>query len=94
MTINDSQMKIYKWVPISNSDQKKKILKNGGVGVTLGGSDNKENARKSSIENSQTPNFGLTTEDSNTCKFNNISPFKPYEHNIVIISLLYRFFNG
>lgn len=52
-------MKIFKWVPISNSDQKKKILKN----------DNKENSRKASLESShQTPNFGLTTEDSNTCK--------------------------
>ncbi|KAJ6639093.1 hypothetical protein Bhyg_11832 [Pseudolycoriella hygida] len=54
-------MKIFKWVPISsNIDQKKKILKN----------ENKENSRKSTTEHSnshQSSNFGLTTEDSNTC---------------------------
>lgn len=66
MTIGDTTMKIYKWVPISNTDQKKKMLKNGVV-VALGMTgENKENARKSSLDN-QTSNFGLTTEDSNTC---------------------------
>lgn len=65
VTIGDTTMKIYKWVPISNSEQKKKLIKNGGVGASLSG-DNKENSRKSSLDN-QAPNFGLTTEDSNTC---------------------------
>lgn len=53
-------MKIFKWVPISTNNEKKKILKN----------DNKENSRKVSLESShQTPNFGLTQqEDSSTCK--------------------------
>ncbi|KAI4484658.1 PREDICTED: B-cell CLL/lymphoma 7 protein family member A isoform X1 [Polistes canadensis] len=57
VTIGETTMKIYKWVPISTLDQKKK-------GKT--GSD-KENGipRKGGIDNSNS-NFGLT-EDSNTC---------------------------
>lgn len=63
VTIGDTTMKIYKWVPISNSEQKKKILK-GASNLT----DNKENQKSSAaLEISgATPNFGLT-EDSNTC---------------------------
>lgn len=60
-------MKIFKWVPISsNIEQKKKILK----------SENKENSRKSNTEHSnshQSSNFGLTTEDSNTCELERLN---------------------
>lgn len=59
-------MKIFKWVPISNSEQKKKLVKNGVGGLGLGAGENKENTRKSSLDNTS-QNFGLTTEDSNTC---------------------------
>ncbi|KDR20060.1 B-cell CLL/lymphoma 7 protein family member B [Zootermopsis nevadensis] len=58
VTIGETTMKIYKWVPISSSEQKKK------------GKDhcNKENtlARKSAALDSSNSNFGLA-EDSNTC---------------------------
>ncbi|XP_043281873.1 B-cell CLL/lymphoma 7 protein family member A [Venturia canescens] len=57
VTIGETTMKIYKWVPISTLDQKKK-------GKTVA---DKENglARKTGIDTSNS-NFGLT-EDSNTC---------------------------
>ncbi|KAG5322424.1 BCL7B protein, partial [Pseudoatta argentina] len=57
VTIGETTMKIYKWVPISTLDQKKK-------GKTVS---DKENGlpRKGGIESSNS-NFGLT-EDSNTC---------------------------
>jgi len=55
VTIGETTMKIYKWVPISSSEQKKKIIKG----------DNKENTRKSHIDGTNSTNFG--TEDSNTC---------------------------
>lgn len=72
MTIGETTMKIYKWVPISNSEPKKKMhssMQSGGStttassGSTKGGSggggshENKEN-------NSQKPGG---YEDSNTC---------------------------
>lgn len=68
-------MKIYKWVPISSSEQKKKHLKTGS---TIRTTENKENGTKSSpaleLNGSSvsgsghaTQTFGLTTEDSNTC---------------------------
>ncbi|XP_020282885.1 B-cell CLL/lymphoma 7 protein family member A [Pseudomyrmex gracilis] len=58
VTIGETTMKIYKWVPISTLDQKKK-------GKTV--LNDKENGlpRKSAIDSSNS-NFGLT-EDSNTC---------------------------
>ncbi|XP_043250383.1 B-cell CLL/lymphoma 7 protein family member B isoform X1 [Colletes gigas] len=57
VTIGETTMKIYKWVPISSLDQKKK-------GKTVS---DKENGlpRKSGLDSSNS-NFGLT-EDSNTC---------------------------
>lgn len=68
-------MKIYKWVPISSSDQKKKHLKSSAALLT---NDNKENTTKSSPalelngggvggSANAAQAFGLTTEDSNTC---------------------------
>lgn len=46
VTIGDTTMKIYKWVPISNSEQKKKHLKNAAALILT--NDNKENSTKSS----------------------------------------------
>ncbi|GLG99059.1 B-cell CLL/lymphoma 7 protein family member B [Gryllus bimaculatus] len=57
VTIGETTMKIYKWVPISSSEQKKKGKDHS----------NKENlARKASALDSSNSNFGLA-EDSNTC---------------------------
>ncbi|XP_043482327.1 B-cell CLL/lymphoma 7 protein family member B [Leptopilina heterotoma] len=57
VTIGETTMKIYKWVPISTLEQKKK-------GKTVA---DKENGlpRKGGLDSSNS-NFGLT-EDSNTC---------------------------
>lgn len=72
VTIGDTTMKIYKWVPISSSEQKKKHLKNTGTILT---NDNKENSSKSSPalelngvggSANASQNFGLA-DDSNTC---------------------------
>lgn len=52
-------MKIFKWVPISNSEQKKKIPVSKG--------ENKENNQKVDSLHPP-PNFGLIADDSNTCK--------------------------
>lgn len=46
VTIGDTTMKIYKWVPISSSEQKKKHLKNAAAIILT--NDNKENSTKSS----------------------------------------------
>lgn len=73
VTIGDTTMKIYKWVPISSSEQKKKHLKNSGTILT---NDNKENSSKSSPalelngvggSTNASQNFGLSADDSNTC---------------------------
>lgn len=71
VTIGDTTMKIYKWVPISSSEQKKKHLKTAASVLT---NDNKENSKSASsalemstVGGNQSHNFGLTTEDSNTC---------------------------
>lgn len=74
-------MKIYKWVPISNSEQKKKHLKNAAAIILT--NDNKENSTKSSPalelngsgvgvgggggSANATQSFGLSADDSNTC---------------------------
>ncbi|XP_011291530.1 B-cell CLL/lymphoma 7 protein family member A [Musca domestica] len=69
VTINDTTMKIFKWVPISNND-KKKLGGGGGGGVGLGSKSDKENSQKSTPTPPQiTSSYGggLTAEDSNTC---------------------------
>lgn len=59
VTIGDTTMKIYKWVPISNSEKKK---------VGSGNKSDKENSQKGTPTPPQiTPYAGLTAEDSNTC---------------------------
>ncbi|KAF4517135.1 hypothetical protein B566_EDAN006434 [Ephemera danica] len=61
VTIGDTTMKIYKWVPVTTSEQQVMNKKKGKD------NSNKENtpARKSALDSSNS-NFGLA-EDSNTC---------------------------
>uniref|UniRef100_U5EQZ3 Uncharacterized protein n=1 Tax=Corethrella appendiculata TaxID=1370023 RepID=U5EQZ3_9DIPT len=63
VTIGENNlMKIFKWVPATNNQKDKSLLKSLN-------NENKENTRKSTtIETSNSnSNFALTTEDSNTC---------------------------
>ncbi|EDW65507.1 B-cell CLL/lymphoma 7 protein family member A [Drosophila virilis] len=63
VTISDTTMKIYKWVPISsNSEKKTKLQLNNKIS-------DKENSQKGTPTPPQiTPSYaGLTAEDSNTC---------------------------
>ncbi|XP_023166595.1 B-cell CLL/lymphoma 7 protein family member A [Drosophila hydei] len=63
VTISDTTMKIYKWVPISsNSEKKSKLQLNNKIS-------DKENSQKGTPTPPQiTPSYaGLTAEDSNTC---------------------------
>lgn len=64
VTISDTTMKIYKWVPISsNSEKKSKMQLNNKLS-------DKENSQKGTPTPPQiTPSYaGLTAEDSNTCE--------------------------
>ncbi|KAM8718582.1 hypothetical protein ACLKA7_001311 [Drosophila subpalustris] len=63
VTISDTTMKIYKWVPISsNSEKKSKLMLNNKIS-------DKENSQKGTPTPPQiTPSYaGLTADDSNTC---------------------------
>ncbi|XP_030380766.1 B-cell CLL/lymphoma 7 protein family member A [Scaptodrosophila lebanonensis] len=63
VTITDTTMKIYKWVPISsNSEKKSKLQMSNKIS-------DKENSQKGTPTPPQiTPSYaGLTAEDSNTC---------------------------
>ncbi|KAH8388030.1 hypothetical protein KR215_000552 [Drosophila sulfurigaster] len=63
VTISDTTMKIYKWVPISsNSEKKSKLQLNNKIS-------DKENSQKGTPTPPQiTPSYaGLTADDSNTC---------------------------
>lgn len=58
VTIGETTMKIYKWVPISTSEQKKK---------SAAKLENKENTLcTKKVQDSSNSNFGIA-EDSNTC---------------------------
>ena len=56
MTIGDTTMKIYKWVPIATNEPKKKHKDS-----------NKENVSRKSTHDSSNTSFSIV-EDSNTCK--------------------------
>ncbi|KAK5644364.1 hypothetical protein RI129_005664 [Pyrocoelia pectoralis] len=58
VTIGETTMKIYKWVPAANSEGKKSKHKES----------NKENmGRKTATVESSNSSFSMVTEDSNTC---------------------------
>ncbi|KAH8416811.1 hypothetical protein KR222_005567 [Zaprionus bogoriensis] len=63
VTISDTTMKIYKWVPISSQSEKKTKLQLSNK------ISDKENSQKGTPTPPQiTPSYaGLTAEDSNTC---------------------------
>lgn len=68
VTISDTTMKIYKWVPISTNEKKKLS--------SLGKQSDKENSQKGIPTPPQiTPSYGLTAEDSNTCEWKSSSFF-------------------
>ncbi|XP_017063963.1 B-cell CLL/lymphoma 7 protein family member A [Drosophila eugracilis] len=82
VTISDTTMKIYKWVPIASASEKKSKLESSpgsaanrrpptssGVAPVGGSKSDKENSQKGTPTPPQiTPSYqGLTAEDSNTC---------------------------
>ncbi|XP_017055178.2 LOW QUALITY PROTEIN: B-cell CLL/lymphoma 7 protein family member A [Drosophila ficusphila] len=82
VTISDTTMKIYKWVPIASASEKKSKLEASpgsaanrrpptisGVAPVGGSKSDKENSQKGTPTPPQiTPSYqGLTAEDSNTC---------------------------
>nr|XP_016936903.1 B-cell CLL/lymphoma 7 protein family member A [Drosophila suzukii] len=82
VTISDTTMKIYKWVPIASASEKKSKLEvspgstaarrpptGSGVAPVSGSKSDKENSQKGTPTPPQiTPSYqGLTAEDSNTC---------------------------
>lgn len=86
VTISDTTMKIYKWVPISsNSEKKAKLQLNNKIS-------DKENSQKGTPTPPQiTPSYaGLTAEDSNTCEcqtHNRLAPclFPLFLTNVLIM---------
>lgn len=66
VTIGETTMKIYKWVPISTNEQKKKHAAKR---------ENKENTlTPKKIHDSANSNFAIA-EDSNTCELSPSLPF-------------------
>lgn len=83
VTIGETSMKIYKWVPMKSAGMLKGSSVGNGESGGNGGntvntatvnsnsnsnsSENKENSRKPGTDSNSNSNFALTTEDSNTC---------------------------
>lgn len=88
VTIGDTTMKIFKWVPISSSEQKKHLKTAVTLLAAAAAAENKENTKASpplevngnsvaaTGNSGQTPAFGLTGDDSNTC-FSTVSDSQP-----------------
>lgn len=65
VTIGETTMKIYKWVPISNSDHQKKKQQLISTTTTTSNSSSSTNNNNSKSENKE--NKSLFADDSNTC---------------------------
>lgn len=86
VTISDTTMKIYKWVPISsNSEKKAKLQLNNKIS-------DKENSQKGTPTPPQiTPSYaGLTAEDSNTCECQIHQRLAPF----LLLLLFFKFANN
>lgn len=86
VTISDTTMKIYKWVPISsNSEKKAKLQLNNKIS-------DKENSQKGTPTPPQiTPSYaGLTAEDSNTCECQIPERLAPF----LLLLLFFKFANN
>lgn len=87
VTISDTTMKIYKWVPISsNSEKKAKLQLNNKIS-------DKENSQKGTPTPPQiTPSYaGLTAEDSNTCECQIPERLAPFLLQLLFSNLLIMF---